>query len=138
MSTTNEEHPAIVASHNSWRCVQGHDKEGWLALMSEDVCIEDPIGVAVTNPTGKGIQGKAAVGEFYDKNIGPSQIQIETHETYASEGNECAHLMTLTTTLSNGVKTNVRGIFSYKVNDEGKITNLRGFWNMKGMTFEQP
>jgi steroid delta-isomerase len=134
----SEENPAMVAARNSWRCVQAHDKQGWLDLMAEDVCMEDPIGVAITNPTGKGIQGKAAVSEFYDKNIGPSTIAIETHESYVSEANEVAHVMTLTTTLSNGVKTRVRGIFTYKTNDEGKITNLRGYWNMPSMEFEQP
>jgi len=136
---SEEQHPALAASHNSWRCVQGHDKEGWLALMADDVCMEDPIGVAMTNRDGKGVRGKAAVGEFYDKNIGPADISIEAHESYASESpNECAHLMTLTTTLSNGVKTKVRGIFTYRVDDAGKITNLRGYWTMAGMVIEQP
>ncbi len=134
----SEEHPAMVAARNSWRCVQAHDKEGWLALMADDVCMEDPIGKAVTNPTGDGIQGKSAIEKFWDTNIGPSNIVIETHESYAAEGNEAAHVMTLTTTLSNGVVTKVRGIFTYRVNDAGKITNLRGYWNMGIMEFQQP
>ena len=56
----------------------------------------------------------------------------------AAEGNEAAHLMTLTTTLSNGVVSKVRGIFTYRVNDAGKLTNLRGYWNMSLMEFTQP
>jgi len=95
----SEENPAMVAARNSWRCVQAHDKEGWLELMAEDVCMEDPIGVAITNPTGKGIQGKQGLSEFYDNNIGPSTIVIEPHESFISEANEVAHVMTLTTTL---------------------------------------
>lgn len=132
------ENPALVAARNSWRCVQAKDKEGWLALMADDVCIEDPIGVAPTNPGGKGIQGKAAVSEFFDKNIAPSTIRIETHESHCAEANEAAHLMTLTTTLPNGVVSRIRGIFAYRTNDAGKITNLRGFWSMNAMEFEQP
>jgi steroid delta-isomerase len=132
------EHPAMIAAHNSWRCVQAHDKEGWLALMADDVCMEDPIGKAPTNPSGEGVRGKAAIAEFWDKNIGPSTIRIETHESYAAEANEAAHVMTLNTTLSNGVVTKVRGIFTYRVDDEGRITNLRGFWNMGLMEFQQP
>jgi steroid delta-isomerase len=132
------EHPALVASRKSWACVQAKDKAGWLALMADDVCIEDPIGRALTNPTGEGIQGKAAVSEFFDKNIAPSTIRIETHESYAAEANECAHVMTLTTTLSNGVVSKVRGIFTYRTDDAGLITNLRGFWNMGLMEFTQP
>ena len=40
---TVQQAPALTASQNSWRCVQTHDKEGWLALMADDVVIEDPI-----------------------------------------------------------------------------------------------
>ncbi len=134
----SEENAAIVASRNSWRCVQGHDKEGWLALMADDVCMEDPIGVAPTNPDGKGVRGKSAVSGFYDTYVGPSNIVIDVHESCASEANECAHVLTLTTTLANGVVTKVRGIFSYRVDDEGLITNLRGYWNMGAMEFTQP
>lgn len=134
----SEENPAMIAARNSWRCVQSHDKEGWLDLMADDVCMEDPIGQAATNPTGKGVHGKESLAEFYDKNIGPATIHIETHESYAAEAHESAHVMTLTTSFANGVKARVRGIFTYKTNEEGKITHLRGFWNMAMMTFEQP
>jgi steroid delta-isomerase len=116
------------------------DKQGWLDLMAEDICVEDPIGVAPTNPDGKGVRGKAALSEFYDKNMASSTIEIETHESYAADNdkNESAHLMTLRTTLSNGMKVIVRGIFTYRINDEGKITNLRGFWSLSGSEFIQP
>jgi len=135
----NEQHAALVASRNSWRCVQAHDKQGWLDLMADDVCMEDPIGIAPTNRDGKGVRGKAAISEFWDKNIGPSQIAIETHESHVAASDlECAHVMTLTTTLSNGVVSKVRGIFCYRVDEAHKITNLRGFWAMDAMEFTQP
>jgi steroid delta-isomerase len=133
----NESHPALRAAHSSWRCVQAGDKEGWLALMAENVCIEDPIGEAVTNPTGQGVRGKAAVAEFWEKNIGPSTISIEPHESRTA-GNESAHLMTLETRLSNGVTTKVRGFFVYVVDDAGLLTNLRGYWDMADMSFDNP
>jgi steroid delta-isomerase len=134
----SDENPAMIAARNSWRCVQGNDREGWLDLMADDVCMEDPIGRAPTNPTGEGVKGKQALSAFYDKHIGPSTIVITTHESYAAEANESAHVMTLDTTLSNGVKTKVRGIFTYRTNQEGKIASLRGYWNMGVMEFEQP
>ena len=133
----SEVHPALQAAQNSWRCVQSDDKEGWLDLMAEDVCIEDPIGEAMTNPTGQGIQGKAAASDFYDKFIGPATLVVETHESYAA-GRESAHVLTLNTTLENGVTTRVRSIFTYRLNDAGKITNLRGYWTLADMVFEQP
>ena len=55
--------PALAASQNSWRCVQARDKAGWLALMADDIVIEDPIGKAITNPDGNGVRGKAAMPE---------------------------------------------------------------------------
>jgi steroid delta-isomerase len=131
------EDAALTAARNSWKCVMSHDKEGWLALMAEDVCVEDPIGVGPTNPTGEGVKGKAAMAEFYDKNIRDSSISIEAHESYYA-GLESAHKLTLTTTLSNGVVSKVTSIFTYRVDDEGLITNLRGYWKLSDMTFTQP
>ncbi len=131
------EDAALVAAQNSWKAVMSHDKEGWLALMSDDVCIEDPIGTGPTNPTGEGVKGKAAVSEFYDKNIAESSIEVTTHESYFVE-RESAHKLTLTTTLSNGVVSKVTSIFTYRLNDEGLITNLRGYWKLSDMSFTQP
>jgi steroid delta-isomerase len=133
----NESHPALIAARASWRCAQSRDKEGWLDLMDEQVCIEDPIGIAVTNPTGDGVRGKQAVAEFFDKNIAKSQISIEPHESRTA-GMESAHLLTLRMSFENGVTSIVDGFFVYVVNDAGKLTNLRGYWDMDDMRFEQP
>lgn len=133
----NETHPALLAAHSSWRAVRAHDKQAWLDLMADDICIEDPIGVAPTNPTGEGVRGKAAVSEFWDKNIGPNDISMEAHESRTA-GMESAHLLTLTMRFDNGVTSRVRGFFTYTINDDHKLTNLRGYWDMADMAFEQP
>ncbi len=132
----NETHPALLAARSSWSCVQKHDKEGWLDLMAESICIEDPIGVGITNPSGEGIQGKQAVSEFWDKNIAQSQISIETHESRTA-GMESAHFLTLRNKFENGVSSTVSGLFVYVVDDAGKLTNLRGYWDMDDMKFEE-
>lgn len=132
----NETHPALAAAQNSWRCVQAKDKEAWLALMEDSVFVEDPIGVGPTNPAGEGIRGKQALSAFFDKNIAPNTIRIETHESFVA-GNESAHVMTLRTSFPNGMTMIVRGIFTYTVNDEGLLTNLRGYWALEDSTFEQ-
>src|SRR6202012_3639380 len=72
--------PALAASQSSWRCVQAHDRAGWLALMADDVVIEDPIGKSVTNPDGTGVRGKEAVGAFFDSNIAANQLTITCAE----------------------------------------------------------
>jgi steroid delta-isomerase len=130
------DHPALLAAQNSWRCVQAGDKEGWLALMDDDICVEDPIGVAVTNPTGDGVRGKAALADFWEKNIAPATITIETHGSRTA-GMESAHQLTLRTRFENGVTSAVTGYFIYQINEAGLLTNLRGYWDMDDMAFEQ-
>ena len=132
-----ESNPAMLAARSSWRCVMGRDKEGWLALMADDICIEDPIGLAPTNPDGKGIRGKQAVSQFWEDSIAKVEISIETHESFAAEL-ESAHRMTLTTRMPNGVAMIVNGIFTYRVNEAGLLTNLRGYWALDESEVQQP
>ena len=136
---TVEKTPGVVASESSWRCVQAGDKQGWLALMADDIVIEDPIGDAVTNPGGAGVRGKEAVAAFFDTNIGPNQLTITREETFPSSSpTEIAYILVLRTEFPNGFVAPVRGVFTYKVNDVGLITNLRGYWNMDAMQFSEP
>jgi steroid Delta-isomerase len=128
--------PALAASQASWRCVQARDRDGWLALMADDVVVEDPIGEAVTNPDGRGVRGKAGVGEFFDSNIAKNQLKITCEETFPSGSpNEIAHILVLRSRFEGGLTSTVRGVFTYRVNDAGLITNMRGYWNMDAMTF---
>ena len=130
--------PALTASQSSWRCSQAHDRDGWLALMADDVVIEDPIGKSVTNPDGDGVKGKEAAGAFFDKNIAPIRLTITCEETFPSSSPaEIAHILVLRSRFDNGVTSTVRGIFTYRVNDSGLLTSLRGYWNMDVMQFGQ-
>ena len=128
--------PALTASRSSWHCVHAHDKEGWLALMADDVLVEDPIGKSFTNPDGNGLRGKEAVAGFYDANIAQNELRITCEETFPSSSpDEIAHILVLRSKFPNGIISTVRGIFTYKVNDAGLLTNLRGYWNMDAMQF---
>ena len=131
--------PAMAASRASWRCVQSHDREGWLALMADDVVIEDPIGKSVTNPDGTGVRGKEAVGAFFDTNIAANHLTVTCEETFpSSTPDEIAHILVLDSKFEGGFTSSVRGVFTYKVNDAGLVTNMRGYWNLDMMTFGQP
>jgi len=123
----SQEHPAMVAARASWSAVQRKQKEEWLALMADDVCIEDPIGVSPLDPVGKGHCGKQAVRAFWDANIAPGQLRIEVSHSFCA-GQESAHLMKLANRLANGTTLAIEGIFTYRVNDAGKIVSLRGYW----------
>jgi len=130
--------PALTASQASWRCAQASDREGWLALMTDDVVVEDPIGKSVTNPDGEGAKGKEAVGAFFDKNIAPIRLTITCEETFPSSSpNEIAHILLLHFRLEGGFTSEVRGVFTYRVNDAGLITNMRGYWNLDMMKFSK-
>jgi len=133
----SEEHPAMVAARGSWSAVQRKAKEDWLALMADEVCIEDPIGVSPLDPIGKGHCGKQAVRAFWERTIAPNRIQIDVERSFCA-GLESAHLMTLTTTFPNGGSAEVTGIFSYRVNEAGKLVALRGFWQMSDMKLRPP
>ena len=130
--------PAMAASQASWRCVQSHDREGWLALMADDVVIEDPIGQSYTNPDGLGVRGKEAAAAFYDANIAINNLTVTCEESFPSSSpNEIAHILVLRSRFEGGVTSAVRGVFCYRVNDEGLLTNLRGYWHMDAMQFGQ-
>lgn len=133
----NEEHPALLAARASWRAVMASDKQAWLDLMADEIRVEDPIGQAPTNPTGEGVHGKSALAEFWDQNIGPNTITIETHDSRTA-GDESAHQLTLTMKFENGVSSRVTGFFTYRVDATGKLTQLRGYWDMADMHFETP
>lgn len=140
MSTqqTTDLTPALAASQASWRCVQTHDRQGWLALMAPDVVIEDPIGKSVTNPDGQGVRGREAVAAFYDTNIAVNNLTVTCEETFPSSSpNEVAHILVLRSKFDGGVTSAVRGVFCYRVDDDGLITNMRGYWNLEGMQFGQ-
>src|SRR5262245_16344249 len=128
--------PALAASQASWRCVQAHDREGWLALMADDVVIEDPIGQAVTNPDGQGVRGKEAVAAFFDTNIAINNLTVTCEETFPSSSpDEIAHILVLHSKFKGGFTSTVRGVFTYRVDAAGLITNMRGYWNMDVMKF---
>ena len=132
-----DDNPAMIAARNSWSAVQRKAKEEWLALMAEDVVIEDPIGVSPLDPVGKGHQGLEAVRAFWDQNIAPTTVAIETHRSF-SAGLESAHIMTLTTTFPNGGSMIVNGIFTYRVNEAGKLVSLRGYWELAEAEVKPP
>jgi steroid delta-isomerase len=117
--------------------VQTKNKESWLSLMADDVCIEDPIGVAPTNPSGEGVRGLEAVGAFWDRHIAPNTVRVETHESFVA-GSESAHLLTLRTVLANGYEARVRGIFTYRLDRAGKLVALRGYWALADLELVPP
>ena len=128
------EHPALAASKKSWDCVRRKAKEEWLSLFADDAKVEDPVGPTLLDPEGKGHAGKEAIGRFWDANIGPNTVEINFPKSYCA-GQEVAHIGTIKTTFGEGsmfgagASVTVEGVFVYKVNDDGRLASLRGFWD---------
>ena len=125
------EHPARRAALLSREYVHTKNREGWLGLYAEDAIIEDPIGVSIIDPEGKGHRGPAAREAFWDNFIAPTNISIDIKDSYAA-GNEVANNAVLTMIIDLGegksLQQKVHGIFTYEVNAEGKLIALRGYW----------
>ena len=127
----SDEHPARAAATRSRAAVMSQNKEAWIALFADDICIEDPIGKSPVDPSGKGIRGIDNLPGFWDRNIAPNKYNFVMHHSYAA-GSEVANHMTLEIEMGK-MRAELTGVFTYKVNDAGKITALRGFWEMEAM-----
>ena len=125
------EHPARRAALLSREYVQTHNREGWLGLYAEDGSIEDPIGKSPIDPEGNGHRGREARAAFYDNFIANSDISIEIHHSFAA-ANEVANHITITIEMDGDGKRyqqKVHGIFTYAVNEAGKLLAMRGYWD---------
>ncbi len=137
----NKDNVAYQMSLRSRECVHSHDKQGWLDMFAEDAVIEDPIGKSGLNPDGRGHGTPAAREAFWETSIANSDIQIMIHESHTAD-RECANRLTLNISMEiDGQRYNqeVQGVFTYRVNAEGKLASLRGYWEFdEGMATLKP
>jgi hypothetical protein len=122
-----DEHPARLASQRSMQAVHAKDKQAWVDNFADDGVVEDPVGPSMFDPDGKGHRGKAAIAAFWDKLIGPNRVFFDVRESYAC-GSECANVGSVNTVLPNGAVLIVNGVFTYRVNEAGKVAALRAYW----------
>jgi steroid Delta-isomerase len=126
---TKTEHPAHAAGRRSREAVQARDKDAWLAVFAEDAIVEDPIGPSAFDPEGNGHRGRAAISAFWDMAIANTDnIEFDFRETYQC-GNEEANVGRIIITTGK-YQIIAAGVFTYKVNDEGKLVALRAYWEM--------
>ncbi|WP_280261022.1 nuclear transport factor 2 family protein [Nocardia abscessus] len=127
--TTTTEHPARVAGLASQAAVRARDKQAWVALFAEDGIVEDPIGPSGFDPEGKGHRGTEAIAAFWDKAIAKTDlIEFLFGDSFAC-GNEVAFTGTIRSTIG-GHRIDADGVFTYRVDDAGKIAALRAFWEV--------
>jgi steroid Delta-isomerase len=126
---TQTEHPAHVAGCRSRDAVMARDKEAWLAVFADDAIVEDPIGPSHFDPEGKGHRGRDAISAFWDKAIAPTdRIEFDFRDSFRC-GNEEANVGAILITMA-GHRITTEGVFTYRVNDEGKMVALRAYWEL--------
>src|ERR1700677_4274828 len=105
--------------------IERKDREGWLALFSENGVVEDPIGPSMFDPGGLGHRGKAAIGKFFDEVILPNDsIKFTIRLSYES-GSEVANVGTIDITLPGGSQiASVDLVSTYRIDDDGFLTAL--------------
>ncbi|WP_306363738.1 nuclear transport factor 2 family protein [Nocardia sp. CC227C] len=128
--TTTTEHPARVAGAASQAAVRARDKAAWVALFAADGIVEDPVGPSFFDPEGKGHRGAEAIAAFWDKAIAPTeQIEFHFEDSFAC-GREIAFTGKIRTYMGGQV-IDAEGVFTYKVDEDGKILALRAFWEQE-------
>ncbi|MCV7282531.1 nuclear transport factor 2 family protein [Mycolicibacterium flavescens] len=105
-----------------------HDKQAWLDNFADDAVVEDPVGPSHFDPEGRGHRGKEAIAAFYDTAIAPSELRFEFDRTYQC-GNEEANVGRIVIH-SAGYEVTAEGVFTYRVNGDGKLIALRAFWEL--------
>lgn len=129
------DHPARSASQRSMKAVEAGDRDAWLALFADDAVIEDPIGPSPFDPEGHGHRGRDAIAAFYDNVIAPNEVRFDIRSSYAA-GSEVANVGTIVTTLPDGTRVFVDGVFCYRVGDDGLIRSLRAYWEIDNARIE--
>lgn len=137
LPSADSEHPAQLASWRSMDAVARGDKRAWLDNFAADAVVEDPVGKSMIDPTGSGHRGKAAIEAFWDQNIANARPMFCLQSSLCC-GNECANVGTLTIQFANGMISQLYGVFKYTVDDAGKVTALRTFWETSDMRIYPP
>jgi steroid Delta-isomerase len=128
-------HPARDLSVASMNAIEAGDREGWLALFTDDAVVEDPVGPSPFDPEGAGHRGREAIAAFYDAVIASGKVSFAVRESYAT-GDECANVGTITTALPDGSHAIVDGVYFYRTNGAGKLAALRAFWEFDKIRIE--
>lgn len=124
------DHPARRASRLSAATVARGVKEDWLALFAPDAVVEDPVGPSVFDPEGKGHRGHEGIAAFWDLAIASVQRFHFTITDSFANGDSCANVGTISTTLEDGTRVDTEGVFVYRVDEAGLITSIRAHWEL--------
>jgi ketosteroid isomerase-like protein len=121
--------PVTLAGRRSREAAVARDKQAWLDLFADDAIVEDPIGPSHFDPEGKGHRGKEAIAKFFDMAIAPSELEFHFEKSYVC-GDEEANTGRIEI-VAGGYRVVAEGVFTYRVNADGKIAALRAYWELE-------
>jgi steroid Delta-isomerase len=132
MPVTDPDAPVHLAGKRSREAAMARDKDAWLALFADDAVVEDPVGPSHFDPEGRGHRGKAAIARFFDMAIAPSQLEFHFQQTYQCGAEEAnvGHIVIV----ASGYRVVAEGVFTYRVDEDGKLVALRAYWEMDKAT----
>ena len=123
------DHPARVAGSASQAAVRAKDKAAWLDLFAADGWVEDPVGPSGFDPEGEGHHGRDAIAAFWDMAIAKTDsIEFLFDDSFAC-GSEVVFTGKIRSVIG-GMQIDAEGVFTYRVDPEGKIQALRAFWEV--------
>ena len=126
----NDPNPARAASQRSYSAVAKGDLAEWLTVYAEDAVIEDPVGPSMFDEQGKGHHGHDGISAFWKLAIEPiDTFEFTINDSFAN-GNSCANIGRIKTSFADGSHTTTDLIMVYTVNDEGRVSSMKAFWEV--------
>ena len=111
------------AARAAMAAVESGRREDWIAGFSEDARVEDPVGHVPP------LVGRSALEGFWDTAIAVlTAVSFDVTREWEA-GREAMLLATVTITAPGGAAT-YDGAFNYALDDNGKISTLRAFWDL--------
>jgi ketosteroid isomerase-like protein len=108
-------------AEESLRLTRQGDRDGWLALFTDDAVVEDPVGAG-------GHHGKEAITHFRDTVIATmDKFEYEIERCYEC-GDEAAAVVTFHIT-SGGHTMDMDVVNIYTRSPDGRLASLRSFWD---------
>ncbi len=96
--------------------------QGWLDCLAEGAAIYDPVGKPALNPEKDSEKLFTILTNFYSK------FEIERQSLFIVN-NEVAVKWKMTVVSKNGKQANAEGISTFKLNEAGKITEVKAYWD---------
>ena len=108
-------------------CVGRQDVDGVIALMSDDVSVEDPVG----GPPGTHVVGRDAVEEFFRRGFAASRPRPHPPASICTTALDQAAFAFVLELELHGARSQLDVIDVLRFDAAGKIRELRAFWNLR-------